>query len=88
MNGTALQTLFDTKKREENDRVYVFLAGHNQELDEVRGRILGRKPLPSICEVFSKVCREETRRKVMLNKVESRTEPKLRVQLWFQKGHI
>ena len=36
------------KKREENDRVYMFLAGLNQELDEVRGRILGRKPLPSM----------------------------------------
>ena len=33
------------KEREENDRVYVFLAGLNQELDEVRGRIMGRKPL-------------------------------------------
>ena len=30
------------KKNEENDMVYVFLAGLNQELDEVRGRILGR----------------------------------------------
>ena len=36
------------RKREENDRVYVFLAGLNHNLDEVRGRILGRKPLPSI----------------------------------------
>ena len=35
-------------KREENDRVYMFLAGVNQSLDEVKGRILGRKPLPSI----------------------------------------
>ena len=63
------------KKREENERVYVFLAGLNQELDEVRGHILGRKPLPSIREVFSEVRREETRRKVMLKKVESKAEP-------------
>ena len=39
-------------KREENDRVYMFLAGINKDLDEVRGRILGRKPLPSIREVL------------------------------------
>ena len=63
------------KKREKNDRVYVFLVGLNQELDEVRGRILGKKPLPSICEVFSGVCREETRCKAMLKKVESKAEP-------------
>ena len=43
------------KKREENERVYNFLTGLNQELDEVRGRILGRKPLPSLREVFSEV---------------------------------
>ena len=33
-------------KRVENDRVFVFLMGLNKDLDEVRGRILGRKPLP------------------------------------------
>lgn len=38
-------------KREENDRVYVFLA---------------RKPLPNIREVFCEVRREEARRRVML----------------------
>ena len=43
------------KKREENDRVYVFLAGLNRSLDEVRGCILGRRPLPSIREVFLKL---------------------------------
>jgi hypothetical protein len=55
------------KKREENDRVYMFLAGLNQNLDEVRGRVLGRKPLPSIHEVFSEVRREESRRKIILH---------------------
>ena len=54
------------KKREKNDRVCMFLAGLNQELDEVCGRILGRKPLSSMREVFSKVRREESRRKIML----------------------
>ena len=36
--------------------------------------ILGKKPLPSIREVFSKIRREEARRRVMLKKVESRAE--------------
>ncbi|XP_019056106.1 PREDICTED: uncharacterized protein LOC109115925 [Nelumbo nucifera] len=35
------------KKKIERGRVFVFLAGLNKELDEVRGRILGRKPLPT-----------------------------------------
>ena len=74
------------KKREENDRVYVFLAGLNQELDEVRGRILGRKPLPSIREVFSEVHREETRRNVMLKKVESRSEPETESSALVSRG--
>lgn len=57
------------RKRQDNDRVYEFLAGLNRDLDEVRGRILGRKPLPSIREVFSEVRREENRSKVMLNEI-------------------
>ena len=74
------------KNMEENDRVYVFLARLNQELDEVRGRILGKKPLPSICEVFSKVRREETRRKVMLKKVESKAEPETESSALVSRG--
>ena len=54
------------KKNEENDRVYMFLANLNRNLDEVRGKILGQKPLPSIREVFSKVRCKETRRRIML----------------------
>ncbi|CAH9061826.1 unnamed protein product [Cuscuta epithymum] len=53
------------KKREENDRVFMFLAGVNQNLDDVKGRLLGRRPLPSIREVFSEVRLEENRRKIM-----------------------
>lgn len=59
------------KKREENDRVYMFLAGVNRDLDEVKGRVLGRWPLPSIREVFSKVRIEENRRKIMHSNGES-----------------
>ena len=36
------------KTREKNDLVFMFLAGVNQALDEVKGRILRRRPLPSI----------------------------------------
>ncbi|KAL4562842.1 hypothetical protein LXL04_026873 [Taraxacum kok-saghyz] len=50
----------------ETERIYKFLLGLNQELDEVRGRILGMKPMPSLREVFSEVRREESRRRVML----------------------
>lgn len=48
-------------KREGNDGVYMFLAGVNQTFDEVKGRILGCKPLPSIRKVFSEVRQEEAK---------------------------
>ena len=48
------------------ERTYDFLAGLNPSLDEVRGRILGIKPLPSLDEIFSEVRREEHRKVVML----------------------
>ncbi|PON67215.1 hypothetical protein PanWU01x14_103900 [Parasponia andersonii] len=50
----------------DKERLYEFLVGLNRDLDEVRGRILGRKPLPSIGEAFAEVRREENRRRVML----------------------
>ncbi|XP_073272345.1 uncharacterized protein [Primulina huaijiensis] len=56
------------KKTVEDDRIFKFLAGLNVEFDEVRGRIIGRRPLPSLGEVFSEVRREESRRNVMLGK--------------------
>ena len=43
------------KKGEDADSVYKFLAGVNQKFDETKGRILIRKPLPSIREVFSEI---------------------------------
>ncbi|RDY13292.1 hypothetical protein CR513_01814, partial [Mucuna pruriens] len=46
----------------------MFLAGQN--LDEVRGHILGRKSLPTIREAFSEVRREESRRRIMLRNIE------------------
>ena len=47
------------KKKLENEIVFEFLAGLNQELDDVRGRILGQRFLPSTREVFAEVRRKE-----------------------------
>ena len=56
------------KQTVNNERIFKFLAGLNVELDEVRGRIIGRKPLPTLEDVFSEVRREESCRGVMLGK--------------------
>ncbi|GMI67509.1 hypothetical protein HRI_000420200 [Hibiscus trionum] len=48
------------------ERLYEFLAGLNRDLDEVRGRILGRTTLPTIGEAVAEVRREEKRRLIML----------------------
>ncbi|KAL6339861.1 hypothetical protein AAG906_034949 [Vitis piasezkii] len=41
-----------------------------RELDDVRGRIMGIKPLPSLREAFREVRREESRKKVMMGSKE------------------
>lgn len=43
------------------------MLGLNKNLDEVRGRVLGTEPLPSICKIFVEVRREESNRKIMLS---------------------
>ncbi|RVW16161.1 Retrovirus-related Pol polyprotein from transposon RE2 [Vitis vinifera] len=43
----------------EGKHVFKFLLGLNKNLDEIRGRIMGVKPLPSLREAFSEVRREE-----------------------------
>ncbi|RVX22935.1 hypothetical protein CK203_008436 [Vitis vinifera] len=50
----------------EQKRTFKFLLGLNKNLDEVRGRVMGTKPLPSIREAFSEVRREESWKKVMM----------------------
>ena len=52
----------------EKRRLLKFLLGHNKDLDEVHGSILGTKPLPTIREAFAEVKREESRKKLMLGK--------------------
>ena len=47
------------KKTLEKERVFEFLADLSSDLDEVRGRILGKEPLPFTREVFPYVRREE-----------------------------
>ncbi|KAL5540397.1 hypothetical protein UlMin_042420 [Ulmus minor] len=73
--GDLLVTIHDwncptdgAKYREiaEKKRVYKFLLSLNKNLDEVRGRILGMKPLLNIRETFSEVRREESRKKLMM----------------------
>jgi len=51
----------------EKEQIFDFLHGLNLDLDEVRGRLLGTKPFPSMREVFAEVRREESRKKVMLS---------------------
>lgn len=46
--------------------MYDFLVGLNSELDEVRGRPLGIKPLPLIAEISAEVRREASRKRVMM----------------------
>jgi hypothetical protein len=57
----------------EEGRIFQFLVGLNEDLDEVRGRIIGRATLPSLGEVFSEVRREESRRSVMM--VKAKVDP-------------
>ena len=49
-------------------QIYKFLTRLNIKFDEVRGRIIGRQPLPPIGDIFSKVRREVSHRNVMLRK--------------------
>ncbi|KAF7815280.1 Retrovirus-related Pol polyprotein from transposon TNT 1-94 [Senna tora] len=54
------------QKLVEKERIYKFLLGLNKSLDNIRGRILSVKPLPSLREVLSTVRHEESIRKLML----------------------
>lgn len=54
------------QKMLDRERLFDFLHGLNRDLDEVRGRLLGKNPLPSIREAFAEVRREESRKRVML----------------------
>lgn len=53
-------------KHEETDRGYMFLASVNKSTNEVKGKILRHKSLPSIHEVLSKIRQEESRKRIMM----------------------
>lgn len=61
-------------KRQENDHVFMFLAGLNKDLDEVRGRVLGKTPLPTLRETFAEIRREEARQGIMMGKTPQSSE--------------
>ena len=51
--------------------------GLKKSLDELRGRILKTKPLPSLWEAFFEVCREESQKRVMLGQSNHSTFPEI-----------
>ena len=55
-------------KEKEMERLFEFLAGLDKTYDEIRGRILGHQPLPSVPEAFSILRNEESRRNTMLKR--------------------
>jgi hypothetical protein len=52
----------------------MFLAGLNKDLDEVRGRVLGKVPLPTLREIFAEIRREEARQGIMMSKTQRNSE--------------
>lgn len=52
----------------------MFLAGLNKDLDEVRGRVLGKVPLPTLHETFAEIRREEVQQGVMMGKTPQSSE--------------
>ncbi|XP_028800480.1 uncharacterized protein LOC114755779 [Neltuma alba] len=51
----------------EKERTYEFLLGLIDMFDDVRGRIMGMKPLPSLFETFDMVRCEESRKQLTLS---------------------
>jgi len=56
------------KKLFQEDRIYTFFDGLGDQFDQARWDILQQTPLPSIKQAFAQVCRENTRRTVMMEK--------------------
>ncbi|RVW50981.1 hypothetical protein CK203_071298 [Vitis vinifera] len=61
-----LTMVFCIKRLSKGNVCFKFLLGLNKNLDEIRGRIMGVKPLPSLREAFSEVRREESRKNLMM----------------------
>ncbi|KAI5434064.1 hypothetical protein KIW84_021070 [Lathyrus oleraceus] len=71
--GGVQKTVF-CFSRGENDRVFMFLVGLNKDLDEVRGRVLGKIPLPTLREIFAEIRREKARQGIMMGKIPRNSE--------------
>jgi hypothetical protein len=69
------------KKIVEKKRILRFLLGLNKELDDVRGRIMGSRDLPSLREAFAEVRREESRKHLMMPEIGSSTGPEVSAML-------
>ncbi|KAK3037693.1 hypothetical protein RJ639_030637 [Escallonia herrerae] len=63
-----LENVKETYSDNENTSELFEIKGLNKDLDEVRRRILGTKPLPSLREASSEVRREESRKKIMIER--------------------
>ena len=50
------------------ERIFEFLLGLNDELDQANSRILDTKPLPLVQEVYATIRREEARLAVMMRR--------------------
>ncbi|KAI5428171.1 hypothetical protein KIW84_033252 [Lathyrus oleraceus] len=61
-------------KRQENDCVFMFLVGLNKDLDEVKGRVLGKVPLSTLHETFSEIRREEASQGIGMDKTPRNSE--------------
>lgn len=68
-NWKCKDDAFFYQKMLDKERLFDFLYDLNRELDEVRGRILGKSPLLSVREAFAEVRREESRKRVMMGHV-------------------
>lgn len=68
VRDSHLEVSWRHKLVQENSRIedLNFLFRFNKNLNEVRGRVMETKPLPSISETVSKVSQEESRKKVMM----------------------
>ncbi|KAG6522574.1 hypothetical protein ZIOFF_019715 [Zingiber officinale] len=59
----------------EKDRIIKFLDGLNAEFENLKGKILGLDPTPSLEQVYYKILSEEGRRRTMNNKGISTVSP-------------
>jgi Retrotransposon gag protein len=53
------------------ERLYIFLGGLDQRLDNIRAEILRTKPFPTIEEAFARVRREDVRQTVMTGRADN-----------------